>query len=129
MLGGAAGHSHHHSGNEVVSVSVFDEYETSGRQSGSEATTAFINGAGPNGAMSKMIHSSNLSRIANQGGSHYARNHLTPHRERTERTSNMSNEKSKEHSIRIAKFKKIDWKAVQSKLIKPPPRRPGASGI
>lgn len=62
-------------GNEVVSVSVFDEYETSGRHSGSEATTAFINGASPQGgAISKMIHSSNLSRIANQGGSHYNRN-------------------------------------------------------
>lgn len=71
-------------GQEVVSVSVFDEYETSGRQSGSEATTAFINGANPHGgAVSKMIHSSNLSRVANQGGSHYARHaNLTPHMER-----------------------------------------------
>ena len=64
--------------NENGSISVFDEYVThSGHVSGSEATTAFMNGASPSHMKhnlnesstigSGLVHNSNLSRVANQG--------------------------------------------------------------
>jgi hypothetical protein len=104
---------------------VFDEYVTSGHISGSEATTAFMNGASPShlqknlNESSKMgnglIHKSNLSRVANQGQTFRNNN-----RSSVTNSNSKNYDKKAQDNIRMAKFKKIDWEAVHSNIFKGP---------